>query len=37
VRDIIRLSKMGSYDVTQVLFRLLRCRFIRRRVAPMVG
>ena len=37
VRDLIRLSKMGSYDVTQVLFRLLRCKFIRRRVAPMVG
>ena len=37
VRDIIRLSKMGSYDVTQVLFRLLRGRFIRRRVAPMVA
>jgi hypothetical protein len=37
VRDIIQLSKMGSYDVTQVLFRLLRCKFIRRRVAPMVG
>ena len=37
VRDIVRLSKMGSYDVTQVLFRLLRCKFIRRRVAPMVG
>ena len=37
VRDIVSLSKMGSYDVTQVLFRLLRCKFIRRRVAPMVG
>jgi DNA-binding response OmpR family regulator len=37
VRDLIRLSRMGSYDVTQVLFRLLRCKFIRRRVAPMVG
>jgi hypothetical protein len=37
VRDLIQLSKMGSYDVTQVLFRLLRCKFIRRRVAPMVG
>ena len=37
VRDIISLSKMGSYDVTQVLFRLLRCKFIRRRVAPVVG
>ncbi|HEX7597775.1 MAG TPA: DUF4388 domain-containing protein [Polyangia bacterium] len=37
VRDIIRVSKLGSYDVTQVLFRLLRCKFIRRRVAPVVG
>jgi hypothetical protein len=37
VRDIVRQTKMGSYDVTQVLFRLLRCKFIRRRVAPMVG
>jgi hypothetical protein len=37
VRDIIRLSKMGSYEVTQVLFRLLRGKFIRRRVAPMVA
>ena len=37
VRDLIRMSKMGSYDVTQVLFRFLRCKFIRRRVAPMVG
>jgi len=37
VRDLVRLSKLGSYDVTQALFRLLRCKFIRRRVAPMVG
>jgi CheY-like chemotaxis protein len=36
VRDIIRISKMGSYDVTQVLFRLLRSKLIRRRVAPVV-
>ena len=36
VRDIVRHSKLGSYDVTQVLFRLLRCKLIRRRVAPMV-
>jgi hypothetical protein len=27
---------MGYYDVTQVLFRLLRSKLIRRRVAPMV-
>jgi hypothetical protein len=36
VRDVIQISKMGSYDVTQVLFRLLRSKLIRRRVAPMV-
>ncbi len=36
VRDIIQISKLGSYDVTQVLFRLLRSKLIRRRVAPMV-
>lgn len=36
VRDIVRQSKLGSYDVTQVLFRLLRCKLIRRRVAPRV-
>ena len=36
VRDVIQISKMGSYDVTQVLFRLLRSKLIRRRAAPMV-
>jgi DNA-binding response OmpR family regulator len=36
VRDIIQTSKMGSYDVTQVLFRLLRSKLIRRRAAPTV-
>jgi len=36
VRDLIAISKMGSYDVTQVLFRLLRSKLIRRRVAPVV-
>ncbi len=36
VRDVIQISKLGSYDVTQVLFRLLRSKLIRRRVAPMV-
>lgn len=36
VRDIIQISKMGSYDVTQVLFRLLRSKLIRRKVAPVV-
>jgi CheY-like chemotaxis protein len=36
VRDLITITKMGSYDVTQVLFRLLRSKLIRRRVAPVV-
>jgi len=36
VRDLIQISKMGSYDVTQVLFRLLRSKLIRRRAAPVV-
>ena len=36
VRDLIQVSGMGSYDVTQVLFRLLRSKLIRRRVAPVV-
>jgi CheY-like chemotaxis protein len=35
VRDLIQISKMGSYDVTQILFRLLRSKLIRRRVAPV--
>jgi DNA-binding response OmpR family regulator len=36
VRDLIQISKMGSYDVTQILFRLLRSKLIRRRIAPVV-
>jgi CheY-like chemotaxis protein len=36
VRDIIQISKMGSYDITQILFRLLRSKLIRRKVAPVV-
>jgi DNA-binding response OmpR family regulator len=36
VRDLIQISKMGSYDVTQILFRLLRSKLIRRRVAPVI-
>jgi CheY-like chemotaxis protein len=35
VRDIIQLSKLGSYEVSQILFRLLRSRLIRRRVGPL--
>jgi CheY-like chemotaxis protein len=36
IRDLVQISKMGSYDVTQILFRLLRSKLIRRRVAPVV-
>ncbi|MCB9555721.1 MAG: response regulator [Deltaproteobacteria bacterium] len=32
VKDIVRLSKMGSYDVSKMLFRLLSIKLIRRRV-----
>ena len=35
VRDIIRELRMGSFDVSKILFRLLRTRLIRRRVAPV--
>jgi len=36
VKDIVLLSKMGSFDVTKMLYRLLRNKLIRRRVAPVV-
>ena len=35
VRDIIRDLRMGSFDVSKILFRLLRTKLIRRRVAPV--
>jgi CheY-like chemotaxis protein len=35
VKDIIVLSKMGSFDVTKMLYRLLRNKLIRRRVRPV--
>jgi DNA-binding response OmpR family regulator len=35
VRDIIALAKMGSFDVTKMLYRLLRNKLIRRRVSPL--
>jgi CheY-like chemotaxis protein len=34
VKEIIRTLRMGSFDVSKILFRLLRTRLIRRRVAP---
>jgi DNA-binding response OmpR family regulator len=35
VKDIIYLAKMGSFDVTKMLYRLLRNKLIRRRVSPI--
>jgi DNA-binding response OmpR family regulator len=35
VRDIIALAKMGSFDVTKMLYRLFRNKLIRRRVSPL--
>jgi hypothetical protein len=35
VKDIIRQSKMGSFDVSKMLYRLLSIKLVRRRVAPV--
>jgi DNA-binding response OmpR family regulator len=35
VREIVAASRLGSYEVSQILFRLLRGKLIRRRVAPL--
>jgi hypothetical protein len=35
VKDIVRQSRMGSFDVSKMLFRLLSIKLIRRRVAPV--
>ena len=35
VKDIVRLSRMASFDVTKMLFRLLSIKVVRRRVAPV--
>jgi CheY-like chemotaxis protein len=34
VREILRSLRLGSFDVSRVLFRLLRAKLIRSRVAP---
>lgn len=34
VKDIIRELRMGSFDVSKILYRLLRTKLIRRRVLP---
>lgn len=35
VKDIIRKSRMGSFDVSKMLYRLLSTKLIRRRVMPV--
>jgi DNA-binding response OmpR family regulator len=35
VRDVVRTLKMGSFDVSKILYRLLRTRLIRRRIQPI--
>jgi DNA-binding response OmpR family regulator len=35
VKEIVRQSRMGSFDVSKMLFRLLSIKLIRRRVAPV--
>ena len=37
VKDIVRQSRMGSFDVSKMLFRLLSIKLIRRRVAARRG
>jgi DNA-binding response OmpR family regulator len=34
VREIVRSLRMGSFDVSKILYRLLRTKLIRRRVQP---
>jgi hypothetical protein len=35
VRDIVRQSRMGTFEVSQMLFRLSSIRLIRRRIQPV--
>jgi hypothetical protein len=35
VKDIIRKSRMGSFEVSKMLYRLLSIKLIRRRVMPV--
>lgn len=37
VRDVVRQLRMGSFDVSKILFRLLRTKLIRRRVQPVAA
>jgi hypothetical protein len=35
VKEIVRQSRMGSFDVTKMLYRLLSAKLIRKRVHPV--
>ena len=35
VKDIVRMSRMSSFDVSKLLYRLLSIKLIRRKVAPV--
>jgi hypothetical protein len=35
VKDIVRQSRLGSFEVSKMLFRLLSIKLVRRRVAPV--
>ena len=35
VKDVIYASRMGSFDVSKILYRLLRSKLVRRRVPPV--
>lgn len=35
VKDVVYASRMGSFDVTKILYRLRRSKLVRRRVPPM--
>jgi hypothetical protein len=34
VRDVVRKLRMGSFDVSRIVFRLRRARLVRRRIPP---
>jgi CheY-like chemotaxis protein len=37
VRELVRTARLGSFDVSKVLFRLLRAKLVRRRIPPTVA
>ncbi|HEY8922968.1 MAG TPA: DUF4388 domain-containing protein [Polyangia bacterium] len=37
IRDVIRTLRMGSFDVSKIIYRLIHTRLVRRRVEPTVA